>query len=98
MQIKIRRVTEHDDLAAVAASIDEEDWGDDNDLDDYSEDALREIAGNPDTILLIAYLDGAPVGLALAARILKPYGDHWLYVDEFDTHPDHRRQGIARGQ
>lgn len=96
MTLEIHRLNPEDDFALIVESIDSDDWGDDNDLDDYSESALREIAGNPDAVLLIASRDGTPVGLALATHLLKPYGNHWLYVDELDTHPDFRRQGVAR--
>ncbi len=93
--ISIHRVTVDYDLAVIARSIVGAEWGADNQMSDYDEKVLRDIAANPDYILLVAYVDDKPAGLALAMKLLKPDGDHWLYVDEMDTHPDFRRQGIG---
>jgi ribosomal protein S18 acetylase RimI-like enzyme len=63
---------------------------------DFSEAALREIVADPNYLLLYAYVDGRVAGLALAMRMLKPGKEHWLYVDELDTHPDYRRMGVGK--
>lgn len=73
-----------------------EEWGKDNELEPYDEGSLRQIVNNPDYILLIAYDGDKPVGIALAAKQLKPDGKHWLYVDELGVRPDYRQRGIAR--
>ena len=85
-----------DELSTIAESIVGSEWGRDNEQTDYREDALEEIVSDPNYLMLFAYVNGKPVGLALAIRLLKPGGEHWLYVDELDTHPDYRRQGVAR--
>jgi ribosomal protein S18 acetylase RimI-like enzyme len=96
MSIKIVRVMPEDELSTIAESIVGSEWGRDNEQTDYREDALEEIVSDPSYLMLFAYVDGKPAGLALAVRLLKPGGEHWLYVDEIDTHPDYRRQGVAK--
>lgn len=96
MAIVIQQISTNDDLAVIAKSIIPEDWGEDNELEPYDEVSLKQIVNNPDYILLIAYDDEKPIGIAIAAKQLKPDGKHWLYVDEIGVRPDYRRRGIAR--
>ncbi len=95
MNVEIRRIESSDNLTEVAASIIGKNWSKDNELNDFDESALRQVVENPETILLIAYANEKPVGMVRAVKVLRPDGEHWLLVDELDTHPDYRQQGIA---
>ena len=97
--VVVERATLDDDLAALARVVRAAEWGlgGDNEMADYDETALRRYVDRDDALLLTARVDGRLAGLALAAVIVKPYADSdWLYVDEVDTHPDHRRRGVGR--
>ncbi len=96
ISVEVKRITPGDDLLRLASSIIGSEWGADNEMQNYDETALREYVATPQNVLLVAYTGDRPVGLALATKILRPYGTHWLYVDEMDVHPDYRRQAIGR--
>ena len=93
---EIRRITPADDLAAIVANINRAKFGKDNELEDFTAEALRKCVENPENIYLVAYDGDKPAGLSYAMTIPSPDGDHWLYVDQVDTHPDYRRQGIGK--
>lgn len=95
-EIIIQRITKSDDLEKLAADVIGSEWGTDNEMQNYDEGALREYISREDNVLLVAYSGTRPVGLSLATKILRPYGTHWLYVDEVDVHPDFRRRSIGR--
>jgi ribosomal protein S18 acetylase RimI-like enzyme len=94
--VEIKRTSEGDNLAGLAKAIRGAEWGADNEQVDFSESALREIVADPNYLLLYAYVDGKVAGLTLAVRLLKPGKEHWLYIDELDTHPDFRRMGVGK--
>ena len=88
-----------DDIPAIVASVIPQQWDAANDMESYDETALREYLSHDDNVLLVAYDSDEIVGLLLATKIYLPYAQgrsNWMYVDELDTKPSHRRQGIAR--
>lgn len=93
----VRRITSGDDTFEVANRIRPEQWGPDNEMEAYDQTALRQFLSHDDNVLLVAYDADEIVGLLLATKIYMPYkNSHWMYVDELDTRPSHRRQGVAR--
>lgn len=93
---EIKRITEEDDLAPVVTEIQAEKWDKDNDLKSYDVESSAAFVANPDNYLLIAYIDGKPVGVVLAMKLIKPYKDEdWFYVDEVDVMPAYRRKGVG---
>ncbi len=96
MLITIRKITNSHNLQLLGRSIVPEEWGEDNELKAYDETSLKEMMSNPDYVLLIAYDEEMPVGVAIATKLLKPDGEHWLYVDELGVKPSHRKRGIGR--
>lgn len=93
--MQIRRITLQDDLAAIAAQCNADDWGDDSELLTYSESSLKKYLENDDNILVGALDDERLAAVAIGYVLLHPSGNKTLYVDELDTHPNYRRQGIA---
>src|SRR5215213_10321497 len=95
MSLTIHSVAPGDDLAAICAQMTAKAWGADNEMTDYDADELRRYLASGTNLLLLAYSGEKIAGVAVAREHLHPAGDHTLYVDELDTHPDLRRQGIA---
>lgn len=95
--MRIERLTPATDCAALAACLHPEEWDDANQLEPLDPEALRRIAAHPDYLHLFARPDDgdAIIGQLLATRLYKAEGTCWLYIDEVDTHPKWRRQGVA---
>jgi len=80
------------DIAALNAY-----WRTSTDVEDYDAAALESYLATDSSHLWIAYQDGQPAGLLLATTVRKPYkASDFLYIDELDTHVEHRRRGVAR--
>jgi ribosomal protein S18 acetylase RimI-like enzyme len=95
--VHIERITNTDAIPTIVASVIPEQWDVANEMEPYDESALREYLSHDDNILLVAYDSDEIVGLLLATKVYLPYkSSHWMYVDELDTKPSHRRQGIGR--
>jgi len=97
--IVIKQETVDSDIATICSGIRPDEWDTDNEMESYDETALHEYLSHEDNILLVAYDTDEIVGLLLATKIYLPYArgrSNWMYVDELDTKPSHRRRGIAR--
>lgn len=91
----IRKVTLNDDLNAICAQMQPGAWGKDNEMTSYDPEALRKFLENGD-VLILAYEGERIAGAGLASIILHPSKNaDTLFINEIDTHPDFRRQGIA---
>lgn len=96
--ITIKHITEGMDLKALTAAVKGEEWGEDNEMENYDEAALRRYLQREGNVLLVAYDDDMKIaGTLLATTIQSPYQQKdWLYVDELDVKPEYRRQGIGK--
>lgn len=93
--MQVRRITLQDDLANIAAQCNADKWGEDSELLTYSESSLKKYLED-DGNILVGVMDGERlVGIAIGYVLAHPSGNKTLYVDELDTHPDHRRRGVA---
>lgn len=90
-----RQITLKDDLAAIAAQCNADDWGDDSELLTYSESTLRSYLEDSNNILVGVLENGRLAGVAIGYILAHPSGNKTLYIDELDTHPSHRRRGIG---
>lgn len=90
----LHQVLAQDNLGAVCAQMQPEEWGADNEMTSYQPELLKEFldAGG---VLILAYNDDKIAGAALCYELPHPAGEHSLYVHELDTHPSYRRQGVA---
>lgn len=92
--LSIQIVTHNDELTAICQQMQPEVWGKDNEMTSYQPEKLQKFleAGG----ILILAKDGKKIaGAALCYTHRHPAGNDSLYVDELDTHPDYRRQGVA---
>ena len=92
--MNITRVLPNDDLTAICAQLQPELWGEDNDLAAFDPDHLRRFLDH-NGILLLAWEGDAIVGQAMCYALPYPSGEDHFYVHEVDTHPAHRRKGVA---
>ena len=97
-KVKLKRITEKDDLAKLTKELNAAAWDKANDIKGYSEKYVSEFVENTDNILLVAYMRGKVAGVCLASKNYAPYKDNesWLFVDEVDVSADYRRQGIGK--
>lgn len=93
--IQARQITLDDNLASIAAQCNAEQWGDDSELLSYSEHSLKTYLEDANNILVAALNNDKIAGIAIGYVLLHPSGNKTLYIDELDTHPDYRRQGVA---
>lgn len=93
--IQARQITPRDDLASIAAQCNAEEWGDDSELLSYSESSLKTYLEDANNILIGALDTDKIAGVAIGYILLHPSGNKTLYIDELDTHPNYRRQGVA---
>jgi ribosomal protein S18 acetylase RimI-like enzyme len=90
--LNIRRVTPTDtDLADIAKAVAWVKWAD----RDYTAASLKEFVSNPDRIYLLSYIDNQIAGVAHAYLLLHPDSRKVMYIDEVDTKPEFRQQGVA---
>ena len=96
-ELKVVRLEPADDLDLLADQIESVDWDNANDMGDYSSDSLAAFAADPNRVFLVARNADQLVGVASADILLKPYEHElWLYVDEVDVVPSHRKQGVGK--
>lgn len=93
-EFTLHLVTHQDGLSAICQQMQPEAWGEDNEMSSYQPESLKKFL--EDGGVLILAKDGEKVaGAALCYIHRHPAGTDSLYVDELDTHPDYRRQGVA---
>lgn len=93
--MQIRQVTTKDNLVSIAAQCNSSTWGEDSELLTYSESSLADYIASDRNILVAAFDEDRVAGIAIGYVLLHPSGNKTLYIDELDTHPDYRRQGVA---
>ncbi len=101
MGFELNIVKSGDDLARLVSQINSGEWDDENDLDDYTVEALAAYLDTPDTVFITCHSkdDGEHelLGMASARIEIKPYQKiKWLYVDEVDVCCKHRQKGAGR--
>jgi ribosomal protein S18 acetylase RimI-like enzyme len=95
MPSDIRRIVATDDLEAICAQMTPEGWGKDNEMTRYDPASLKVFLEH-DNYLVLAYDGDKIAGAAIASVVLHPSkNSDSLFINEVDTHPDYRRQGIA---
>lgn len=94
-KFSVRQITLGDDLASIAHQCNAEAWGDDSELLSYSEASLRTYIENTNNILVAAFDQATIAGIAIGYILVHPSGNKTLYIDELDTHPAYRRQGVG---
>jgi len=93
--LNITSANTNDDLQAICEQMQPEAWGKDNEMTSYRPDKLKKYLESENTLLLLAKDGEKIVGAVLCYILPHPAGEDTLYVHEFDTHPDYRRQGIG---
>lgn len=95
MPFQLQQLKAVDDLNAICEQMQPEAWGVDNEMTSYRPDRLKKYLQSENTLLLLAKDDEKIAGAALCYVLPHPASEDSLYVHEFDTHPDYRRQGVA---
>lgn len=93
--LSVRRITLDDDLAHIASQCNADEWGDDSELLSYSEATLRPYLADSNNVLVGVFDKANVAGIAIGYILVHPSGNKTLYIDELDTHPRYRRQGVA---
>lgn len=94
--MSIRQLTSQDNLSAICEQLAPELWGKDNDLPIYNAANLQKFIDNSDSLFVVAYEGDKIVACALSHILRHPDPTrNSIYVDEIDTHPQHRRKGYA---
>lgn len=94
MALELQQVASRDSIEAICQQMQPEVWGDDNEMTSYQPESLQKFLESGGVLILAK--DGEKiVGAALGYIHRHPDGNDSLYVDELDTHPDYRRQGVA---
>lgn len=84
------------DATRIARSVNSVEWDEKNELSDFEENLLYEFLSDEDNVLIVAEKEGEVVGMVQAYILRKPSkGSNWLYIDEVDVKPGHRKQGIG---
>lgn len=92
----ITRIHSTDDLVSLCNELSPEKWGKDNDMPSYTPESLKKFLANRNNLLTIGSADGNVVSVALCYVLDHPdQSRKSLYVDELETHPNHRRKGYA---
>lgn len=92
----ISRLNLEDNLDEVCLQFAPEKWGKDNDMSVYTSSALRTFLSSNHNVLVVGRVDNTIVCSALCYVLDHPDPTRKsLYIDELDTHPDHRRKGYA---
>ncbi len=96
--IKVKRITNRDNLARVTEDLNAAVWDKANDIKGYDERYVTEFVASKDNVLLVAYVGDKVAGVCLASKNYAPYKDNesWLYIDEVDVSSQFRRQGIGK--
>lgn len=93
--IHVCRVKTDDNLKAICAQMQPDNWAADNEMTAYEPERLKAFL-EAGSYLVLAYKGERIAGAAIAHKLVHPAGDgDSLYVHELDTHPDYRRQGVA---
>jgi ribosomal protein S18 acetylase RimI-like enzyme len=100
VEIEVKIVRGGDELSRLVDQINNSEWDDENDLEQYSVEALQAYIDTPDTVFITCQTasgeGGELLGMASARIELKPYqGAKWLYVDEVDVCSNHRGKGAG---
>lgn len=92
----IERLSDKSDIRTIVTSLIPDEWDELNCFTKLDIASLEKIAKDESYFFLLAYIDQKIVGTSLAILLNKPDGSCWLYIDEIDTHPQYRRQGVAK--
>lgn len=94
--MEIRLIKSEDNLAAISDELSAAKWGADNDMATYTPESLQEFLSSSKNILAVGKASNEIVCAALCYVLDHPDKSRKsLYMDELDTHPDHRRKGYA---
>ncbi len=94
--MNITPVTNKDDLHDICAQLAASRWAKDNDMAEYAPTALSQFVDNDHNLLIVGRVNGQIVCSAICYMLDHPDKSRKsLYIDELDTHPDHRRKGYA---
>src|SRR5688500_13054331 len=95
VSVKIKRIFLADDLTAICEQMQPDLWGRDNDISSWQPETLKQFL-QQNGHLLLACAGDKIAGAALCYDMPPPAAvDRSFYVNELDTHPDFRRQGIG---
>ena len=94
--MEITFIKSDDNLAAICDELSAARWGADNDMATYHPQSLRQFLSSDKNILVIGKMKDEIVCAALCYVLDHPDKSRTsLYIDELDTHPNHRRKGYA---
>ncbi len=95
--ITIEKIVTEDDIKKIVFDIQQAEWAAASEIsaDDYSVESLKAFLETPNTVFIIAHLDGQFAGMASAKLLNKPTGDLWLYIDEVDVCVNMQKQGVG---
>lgn len=98
--MKVDIISLDDNLQELADQINHSSWDDENEVEEYSGDALQAYLKKEDTVFIVCYLIENDVqtlaGMSSGRIEQKPYEfSKWLYIDEVDTCSNHRQKGVA---